>query len=70
MTTFAFTPGNTRHDALLTIINSPRQRVQHIIQVTRLWWFDGQPQPRADQALVGPGGRPLTRRINRRCSAA
>jgi hypothetical protein len=70
MSSFARTPGNSRHDALRDIINSPRQRVQRIIQVTRTWWFTPQRQQRPEPTLVGPGGRRLSRRINHGCGAA
>ena len=63
MTTFASTPGNSRYEVLRAVVNSPRHRVQRVLEVTRAYWaaasetVHGKAQQRP---LYGPGRRPLT----------
>lgn len=61
MTSFATTPGNTRHDVLRNALNSPMVRVQRIIQVTRSYWWPSVEPARPALPLIGPGGRSLKR---------
>ncbi len=59
MTSFATTPGNTRHDVLRNALDSPLVRVQRIMQVTRSCWWPAVEPAKPPRSLVGPGGRPL-----------
>lgn len=60
MSSFARTPGNTRHDVLSKVLNNPRQRVQRILQVTRsYWWPADRAEDKPVQQRFGPGHRPL-----------
>ncbi len=59
MTSFATTPGNTRHDVLRNALNSPLVRVQRIMQVTRSYWWPAQEPAKPQRQAFGPGRRPL-----------
>ena len=59
MTSFATTPGNTRHDVLRDALNSPLVRVQRIMQVTRSYWWPTQAPAVPQRPAFGPGRRPL-----------
>ncbi len=59
MTSFATTPGNSRHDVLRDVLASPVQRVQRIMQVTRAYWWPAEREEQPRKPAYGPGGRPL-----------
>jgi hypothetical protein len=63
MSQFNRTPGNTRHEVLRQLIESPRYRVQRILEVTRILWSTEQALDASVRGTpaFGPGGRVLVR---------